>query len=87
MNTPIVEFKSAHGEIGFQHGRQLKERVKSNVAIYMDAFHEVAGLTRDQVFSRAEKVIATCQRYSPALVEELQGLPMDRAPIFSRFLR
>jgi isopenicillin-N N-acyltransferase-like protein len=72
--TPVVELKGNYGEIGFQHGRQLKERVRRNVDIYMKGFHQVAGLDRNQVFARAEKVIKSCERYSHELVEELQGI-------------
>ncbi|MBW2305407.1 MAG: hypothetical protein JRG73_00620 [Deltaproteobacteria bacterium] len=74
MNTPIVAFKGDHGDIGLEHGRKLKERVKRNVSIYMDAFQEVTSLDRDEVFARAEKVMAACESYSPELVEELQGI-------------
>lgn len=63
MTLPIVRLSGSAYEQGLQHGRQLRQRIHHNIAVYFDRFLQEGALTRREVLERA-------RRYATAIKEQ-----------------
>ncbi len=79
MPLPIVTLRGTPYEQGVQHGRQLKERIEHNLAVYFERFERELGLTRDEVLSRAARYAQAIEWQSPAYFDGMRGIARGAA--------
>ena len=74
----VLELAGTHYEMGFQHGKTYHDEIhhftEDRIKLCMDADWTGQSLSRDEVIALAEACVAEHQKYSPELMEELQGM-------------
>jgi isopenicillin-N N-acyltransferase-like protein len=71
---PVVSVSGSRYECGVQHGEQVSELVKQNIAYYYGWWQRTLKMDPSAVNERADTVICAVKEYDAGLVEEMRGL-------------
>lgn len=74
MTLPILHLTGTPYKQGVAHGRELRDRVAHNVAVYFDRFQVETELARDEVIRRARLYAPAIQRQNPGYYAGMQGI-------------
>ncbi|KAL1959331.1 hypothetical protein VTO42DRAFT_2518 [Malbranchea cinnamomea] len=89
--VPVLSLRGSPYEIGFQHGKQAKPQIDSNIRTYAAFFQETAGLTWAEAKQKSTIFIPTLERLYPEILEEIQGIAdgarLDRDDILALNVR
>lgn len=70
----VIELNGTPFEMGFQHGRALKESIAHTVDVYMDLMANVGGKGRDDIRTLAMAFAEKIERFDPRYMEEIRGI-------------
>lgn len=71
---PLVAVEGSPEEVGRAHGRQARDRIVANLALYFRRFQEEWGVSRDAALERAGRYEASVRQAEPAYWEALEGV-------------
>lgn len=71
---PVVSVHGSRYECGVQHGEQVPDLVKKNIAYYYGWWKRNLKMTTDIVNDRADTVIKVVKEYDAGLLEEMRGI-------------
>jgi len=74
LSFPIVRLEGPPREQGRRHGRELRDAIARNVALYLHRFEEEAGLPRDEALRRAALYGEAIARGAPRYFDEMAGV-------------
>ncbi|KAH8424078.1 putative acyl-CoA:6-aminopenicillanic-acid-acyltransferase [Aspergillus melleus] len=62
------------GQIGLQHGRELRQQIHSQLAVYEEMFKHTANMSWDSVRELAQEFRTASEQNTPAVYAEMQGI-------------
>lgn len=71
---PVVKVEGSPYQCGKQHGVEVKEKIRSNIEVYLGLWSRTRGLSSRDILERAKELEASIDAYSPDLLEEMRGL-------------
>lgn len=71
---PIILLKGKPFEIGFKHGKSLKQQITTNVSAYMNMIHGYTRMKQERIMELAGKFLLILEETLPAIVEEMEGI-------------
>ena len=74
LAIPRLTLQGSSRAIGQAHGETFRSLVRDNVETYFAIFNHYAGLSRDQVLSRASLFIPVIEQFDADLFEEIRGI-------------
>ena len=73
-HIPLIISEGTPFERGLHLGRSAQSRVLHTVTAYMEIFQRVSALSRDDVYTHAERFMPAIADYAPRLLEEMRGI-------------
>ena len=81
---PIISLKGNPFDMGFEHGRALKQQITANLSLYMEMILGDTGTKEEKIQKQALEFLPILQEKAPLLVEEMQGIARGaRVPLES----
>ena len=74
LAIPHLTVQGFPRDIGHAHGEAFRPLVRDNVETYFAIFAHYAGLSREQVLSRASLFMPVLEQFDADLFEEIQGI-------------
>ena len=74
LAIPRLTLQGSARDIGHAHGEAFRPLVQDNVKAYFAVFAHYAGLSREQVLSRASLFMPVIQQFDTDLFEEIRGI-------------
>jgi isopenicillin-N N-acyltransferase-like protein len=74
VSLPVVRLSGTVEEQGFLHGRELKDRVAHNIAVYFHRFEHEGRLDRREVLARAARFVEALAAQDPDYLAGVRGI-------------
>lgn len=74
MALPLVELSGIPFEQGQQHGEALKERIQTNIHVYLERFEKEFGLGRGEILGRVQPYTASIATQNPDYYATMEGI-------------
>jgi isopenicillin-N N-acyltransferase like protein len=74
MTLPVVRLSGSARDRGVTHGRELKDRVDHNLAVYYERFEREVGVSKRDARALAEKWAEAIWRFNPDYFTEMEGV-------------
>jgi len=73
-HIPLIISEGTPFERGLHLGRSAQSRVLHTVTAYMEIFQRISALSREDVYTHAERFIPAIAGFAPHLLEEMRGM-------------
>jgi isopenicillin-N N-acyltransferase-like protein len=74
MSLPVLRLSGSPYEMGLMHGRELRDRIAHNLAIYFDRFEREIHMDRAAIREPAQRFVELAQKASPDYYVRMQGI-------------
>lgn len=74
MTLPVVHLNGTPYDQGVRHGRELKDRIRHNIDVYLDRIEKEGKLPREEAFSRARQYLRAIRSQDADYFDEMRGI-------------